>query len=392
MQARYLFLFRLVLVATLALYVGHASEVRGGGVIWLCVGIYAAAAALLRWLGKRRRFTELSLLFSFLLDIAATSVILYLTEGFQSEFYVAYFLVILSTCFLEKLEFSFIVGMVACVVYSSFAFPGWDRLEPLYFLRTSLLLVTAMFSTYVADRARRLERDAEERYAAELAWMKRLSTVGRAMAALLHEVKTPLSTILLGVQRAEDLGRKRKPVVGSLKSIAREARRTLGILSDYLDFVRPKELALKPLDLDKTLARSLDAVRLHVKNRGVSIEVGPAAPARVRGSERHLIQAFTNVMLNAVAAMPMGGVLRVDRTAKDGRVSVVFSDNGIGIPPEALTRLFEPFFTTKGEAGNGLGLTIVRWIVEKHGGKLSVVSEGTGKGTTVAIELPLEAQ
>lgn len=393
MQTKYLFLFRMVLGSTLLLYSLNAPALHMSP--WLLGTLYFAyvsVAFALLWIGRVRSFNELAVFVSFMFDIAATSSILYLTEGFQSEFYVAYFLVIMSTCFLERLVFSFVVGGVACIVYSYFAFPGWGGIHPFYLLRSSLLLVTAFFSTYIADTVRRSEQAAVDRYSSELAWMQRLSLIGKAMSSLLHEVKTPLSSILLNVEQIQDLLQQGKKIDGPLESITHETESTLAALTDFLDFSRPKDLDLKPQDLNRPLQRALEAIRLRIQDRDITVETDLNEMTMVLCSERHLTQAFTNVMLNAIDAMPAGGLLQVRRKIHEGKVSTDFIDNGMGMGKETLERLFEPFFTGKPETGHGLGLTIVRWTVQKHSGELTIRSDGPGTGTTVRISLPLAPQ
>lgn len=390
MQARYLLTFRTLLVGTLVLYSLHAPGTGANRPwLWAVFALHFAAALTIFSLGHRRRFGETVVLSSFILDIAVTSLVLYLTEGFRTEFYIAYFLVILSTCFLEKLSFSFIVGGVTCVVYAYFAYPGGGELQPLYLLRGSLLLVTAFFSAYVTDSARRIERETEQRYAAQLAWLQRLSMVGRAMSAVLHEAKTPLSTILLCAEQIRELLSRRAPITEPVAMIEQEAGRTLEILVNFLDFARPRPLELSPIDLAVPLKRAMEAVRLHVHNRDVELAVDLTRTALVLGSERHLVQAFTNIMLNAVQAMPLGGRLAVAASVRPGIAVVEFSDTGVGMSPETIQRLFEPFFTEKPETGHGIGLTVVRWIVQKHAGDLRIASEGPRRGATITVSLPL---
>ncbi len=392
MQARYLLYFRLLLAATLGLYAAHSQGGASARVlIETGLAAYALTALMLWRFGRSARIPEAVQLASFFVDVAATTLTLYATTGFHSEFYVAYFLVILSTCFLEKIEFSFIVGLVACFVYAYFAFPASNRFDVLYALRTSLLLVTAFFSAYVADRARQIEKKAVEREAGHLAWMQRLATVGRAMAAVLHEAKTPLSTIMLSVEQARELAGEGRPVGPFLGTIYAEAEKTLAILGDFLDFSRPQDLELTSIDLASALNRAVATIAPHAKNRDVLVAVEPPAGARVMGSKRHLAQALANVMLNAVEAMPKGGRLDVRSRREGSWIVLIFSDTGMGVASSQLKRLSEPFFTTKGSEGTGLGLTITRWIVEKHSGRFSIMSEGPGQGATVEIGLPLTA-
>lgn len=392
MQARYLMFFRALLAGTLLLYSLHGpGAALARGWVWALFAAHLGVAGGAFWLGRTKRLPDSALLFFFVLDVAITSAVLYINEGFHNEFYVAYFLVILSTCFLEKLSFSLIVGAAAFLVYAYFAYPAAGELQPFYLLRSSLLLVTAFFSSYVADGARRMEREASDRYSDQLAWLQRLSIVGRAMAAVLHEARTPLSTIVLAAEQARAHAAAGESMAASLETIEQEAERTVTILGNFLDLARPRPLELVSLELTEPLKRALDAVRVHAHDREVRVESDFGPPARVMGSERHLVQALTNLMLNAVQAMPLGGTLAVRARVEDGRALVEVADTGMGMDAETLKRLEEPFFTGKPKDGHGLGLTVVRWVMERHGGHLVARSDGPNLGSVFSISLPLSS-
>ncbi|HXG05178.1 MAG TPA: ATP-binding protein, partial [Candidatus Binatia bacterium] len=117
-------------------------------------------------------------------------------------------------------------------------------------------------------------------------------------------------------------------------------------------------------------------------------EYDPRLPL-VEADASRLKQVFLNIVQNALHAMPGGGHLRV-RTERDGEdVTVMFTDTGVGIPPENLTRIFDPFFTTKPDAkGTGLGLSVSLGIVRQHGGAIEVESE-PDRGATFTVRLPV---
>jgi signal transduction histidine kinase len=119
----------------------------------------------------------------------------------------------------------------------------------------------------------------------------------------------------------------------------------------------------------------------------IAVELTGSVGVRVRGIASELREVVTNLVGNAIDAMPAGGTLSVDvRRVEDvGRFSV--RDSGVGMTPEVVKRIFEPFFSTKGEKGNGLGLSIVEGIVRRHGGQISVNS-APGSGSEFRVELP----
>jgi len=117
----------------------------------------------------------------------------------------------------------------------------------------------------------------------------------------------------------------------------------------------------------------------------LAVDAPPGVVVRGIGSE--LREVVTNIVVNAVDAMPEGGKLRVGVAVDGDRALVHVNDTGCGMPPEVVARIFDPFFTTKGSQGNGLGLSIAHGIVKRHGGEIHVESE-VGRGTTMTIALP----
>lgn len=386
-------LLRAVILEVLLLQRVYAPEAAVGSYAsWLLFPAYAAYALALYVAARRARLTpEISVL-AFFGDIAFASLVLHFTEGVTSDLYIAYFLVILASCFLENIVYSFVVGGVACVVYAFLAFPGFNWLyNPYYLLRVSLLLVMSFFSAYVASIARRVEIDVEERFEQQIAWMQRLSLIGQALSAVIHEVKTPLSTIILSAENArERLQRDRAADVdGHLKDIAAEAQRAVDILSRYLEFAKPAELALERVSLRSVGAKVAGTMRVRFADRDIEAVAQAADEGLIMGSEKHLIQVYTNLIVNALDAMPLGGRLSICERTEGGRVLVEFSDTGHGIPPEIRERLFRPFATSRDDyEGHGLGLYIVRWIVQKHRGSVDIRGGPAGKGTTVVLSFP----
>lgn len=165
---------------------------------------------------------------------------------------------------------------------------------------------------------------------------------------------------------------------------------------------QPKEQALQPLDLGQLLRQTIDVIRMKWEQRqrpgpmllcgpvppgALRLEVQANGPARVCGDASELRQVITNLAFNAIDAMPDGGVLTLRVWTSTSSVNLSVQDTGAGIPEAVRHRLFEPFFSTKGERGNGLGLSVVYGIVQRHGGQISVESE-MGHGSTFTLRLP----
>ncbi|MEK7390318.1 MAG: HAMP domain-containing sensor histidine kinase [Elusimicrobiota bacterium] len=243
---------------------------------------------------------------------------------------------------------------------------------------------------YILGRRRRFRMAAALADEERLAWLQRLSTIGQMMSGVVHEVRTPLNTVILTVEHAQsilDRGGDPRP---QLNAVTREADRAVTILSDILDFAKPAPLDLKPLEIKPLLTGVVEDLKIRFTERGVSIGIESPDSLRVLASERHIQQVLTILLINALDAMPFGGRLnlRVESRRSLARISVV--DTGIGIEPAKLKGLFEPFATGRAESGGtGLGLNVARWIMNKHGGDVAIASPGLGKGTTVTLTLKL---
>lgn len=222
-----------------------------------------------------------------------------------------------------------------------------------------------------------------------LAWLQRLSTVGRMMSGVVHEVRTPLNTVILTVEHAQRVLKRGGDPTEQLAAVSREAERAVSILSDILDFAKPTPLDLKPVELGPLLSGTLEGLKIRFDERGVETSLQTPPGLKVLASARHLEQVLTNLLINALDAMPFGGRLDIRASAAMGRAAIVLRDTGVGVEPDTLKTLFEPFASTRLESGGtGLGLNVARWIMHKHGGEVAMASDGIGKGTTVIVTLP----
>lgn len=216
----------------------------------------------------------------------------------------------------------------------------------------------------------------------------RLAAVGRLAASIAHEIRNPLAAMRGSIQmmRAEmtddsDHGQL-------MEIILRESDRLNKIVSDYLNYARPRPAEMKDVDVCDLVKGTLKLLRNSPEiSDGHSLEEElPREPLMVKGDEEQLKQVCWNVARNALQAMAGGGKfqVRAERTPAD-RVQLVFRDTGRGMSPEQVERLFEPFTSTTG--GTGLGLSIVYQIIRDHSGTINVRSL-EGQGTTITVELP----
>lgn len=224
----------------------------------------------------------------------------------------------------------------------------------------------------------------------QLLQSERLATIGKFANEVAHEIKNPLQAIKTFMEylpqkyNDKDFRDKfAKVVSGEIQSIDSFVKQLAG-------FSKPKPLELSPLDINQVLDTTLMLLEDDCKRKGILIKRAYLKKnIRILADREQMKQVFLNIFLNSLEAMDKTKTnkLIVETNQDDKNLAVKITDTGCGIAKEDLLHLFEPFFTTK-ENGTGLGLTIVKNIVENHGGKISVESKLT-EGTTFSINLPL---
>jgi two-component system sensor histidine kinase PilS (NtrC family) len=210
----------------------------------------------------------------------------------------------------------------------------------------------------------------------------RLSSLGEMAAGVAHELRNPMGVIAGYVKLLEKKSDASSAHI--LASVSREIAVMDRIITDFLSFARPTEINAATVDLGGLLGNCVDYAAGGRGDIIVSARLKGMPP--VFGDEILLRQAFSNIIQNAVEAMPSGGTLTLDFSSREeGTLEVTVSDTGHGIPESIRDKIFLPFYTTK-ERGTGLGLAIVHKIVVSHRGALTV--ESTERGTTIRVRLP----
>ncbi|OLC82711.1 MAG: hypothetical protein AUH72_06075 [Acidobacteria bacterium 13_1_40CM_4_65_8] len=259
-------------------------------------------------------------------------------------------------------------------------------------------------------------------------YSRKLAALGRLSAGVAHEVKNPLNAMMIHLELLRQqfaahlapvaarrgggavtvaepppLNRARpavntpgpalnaavdeKEALQHVEVIASEIRRLDQVVQGFLKFTRPEDLKLQPIRAAALFEEIVPIVRPEAERAGVALEVTCDDAPDVNGDPAMLRQAFLNLAQNACQAMPQGGTLRIRcEAASDHRVSIAFTDSGIGIKPEHLQRIFDLYFTTR-EKGSGIGLSMVYRTVQMHDGEIEVQST-PGAGTTFRVLLP----
>ena len=224
---------------------------------------------------------------------------------------------------------------------------------------------------------------------ARLARAERLAAIGELSTAVAHGIRNPLAGIRLAAQLGlETAGAD--AVRENLEDVLHAVDKLETQVRGVLDFARPFEPRLEPVavaDLTRTVLEAA-AGRLRTARVTVGVDVAASLPP-VLADPAHLGQALQELIANAIDAMPQGGRLTIDARAENGDTPLVrlaVEDEGPGVPPDVADRIFQLFTTTK-ETGTGVGLAVVRKIVERHGGRV-VLDPRPGRGARFVLELP----
>ena len=217
----------------------------------------------------------------------------------------------------------------------------------------------------------------------------RLAAIGRMAASIAHEIRNPLASMRGSIQMLRSEMDDESSQTELMEIILRESDRLNRIITDFLNYARPRSITQSRVDVGDLLHQTF-ALLQHspeISSTQSIEEQLPTEPAITEGDAGQLKQVFWNLARNALQAMPNGGTLcaRVE-TNSHNRLRISFSDTGRGMSPEQVEHLFEPFSSTTG--GTGLGLSIVYQIIRDHGGTINVRSL-EGQGTTITIELPV---
>jgi signal transduction histidine kinase len=241
----------------------------------------------------------------------------------------------------------------------------------------------------------RESRQLEER----LQTAERASALGRLSAALAHEIRNPLNSINLSIDHVRERlapaeAPRREQFERVLAGVKQEIARLNRLVADFLRFGRPLRASPRPCSVPAVIREVAELVDYKARDQGVRLEVDAREDLPDVVADPELLKTcFLNLMLNALDAMPDGGVLST--AVQEGTVAggpglvVTVRDTGPGIAPEAVRAAFEPYFSTK-ETGVGLGLAVTRKIVTDHGGTIELAS-AEGRGTTARVAIPLPA-
>jgi signal transduction histidine kinase len=220
----------------------------------------------------------------------------------------------------------------------------------------------------------------------ELGRARHLSALGEMVATISHEIRNPLGII----RSSAELLKKRMAAEGNgiPDIIVEESSRLNHIITDFLNFARPREPEFKPCRIEEIIEKNIAFLEQHLKDSDYRIEMqaGRTLPSIMADADM-LYQAFLNLLMNAMQAMPAGGTIGIGFEKTQNGLTLRIRDQGEGIPDEMLDKIWDPFFTTK-DKGTGLGLGVVQKIIGAHQGHVRVANMAGG-GAEITVELPL---
>lgn len=243
------------------------------------------------------------------------------------------------------------------------------------------------FAVILSDITR-TKQNTEERIENE-----RTSSILLLAAGVAHELGNPLNSLTIHLQLINRKLKKLKAskdidsVAESIRICEGEVKRLDGIITNFLEAIRPQPPDLRETRLSEVLTEVLSFQHRELVDREIRVEAETRDDLPLVMADRNqLKQIFFNIIKNAVEAMQPGGRLRIKARTDDDMVYLAFADSGAGIKQEELTRLFQPYHTTK-VGGHGLGLMVVQRIMREHGGQIGIESK-EGVGTVVTLQFP----
>lgn len=261
-------------------------------------------------------------------------------------------------------------------------------------ITTSSVVMGALFLAllFVVKRGESIiEKRAQERLKLkeQLSRAEHLSTLGEMVAGISHEIRNPLGIIKSSSELLKKKMASYDPSNSIPDIIIEESIRLNYIITDFLNFAKPRIPNLIACDVEAVLEKNINFLASHIEKEGYTVEkyYDNNIPEITADSDM-LYQAFLNILINAMQAMPEGGKIHVAIQSTDNTVKIFFEDEGEGIPQDLMEKIWDPFFTTKAK-GTGLGLGIVKNIIESHSGSVQI-SARPGAGARVKVELPVK--
>ncbi|EKD28445.1 MAG: signal transduction histidine kinase, nitrogen specific, NtrB [uncultured bacterium] len=256
-----------------------------------------------------------------------------------------------------------------------------------HLMKTPTNEVLALIITIISNESEKAYTAIDER----IIRMDRLAQVGQLAASIAHEIRNPLAGINANIQVLADMLSDDEKYLKFFDVILEEVGRVEKIIKDLLDYSKQSKPVLTPVSPANIFEHVNTLVSSQLNKHRVKLKLETEGfTSTIKADFGQLTQIFLNCIMNASQAMPEGGVITVffKEHPENNVFKIIFSDTGIGIPNDIKEKIFDPFFTTKAK-GLGLGLSVIKKIMEDHEGKIEVESE-EGKGTNISLVFPMK--
>ena len=257
-----------------------------------------------------------------------------------------------------------------------------------FLLFSGALICLGTLLSCLLYRQQSLHVEAIRAYERNMSEQREDAALGRAAASIAHEIRNPLNSLSMGLQRLHMEANELKDEHRQFIEIMLDAvRRTNGIVTGLLDYASPQYINPQEVRLDLLVQNILPLYQARCAQQGVRLKTEVTCKDPVAGDPGRLSQVIENMLKNAVEAQPHGGFIDIAITRSAGSVIMAMTNGGFSLSPEEAGRITEPYFTTK-PSGTGLGLAIARRIITAHGGQLQV-KPLPGNTVTIQFQLPI---
>jgi two-component system sensor histidine kinase HydH len=248
----------------------------------------------------------------------------------------------------------------------------------------------ALLGGGIVDRENRA-RTRVEKLRLDLEHSYHLALAGQIAAGVAHEIKNPLASVRGAVEILTDPNIDDEQKQEFREIVMREVRRIDATVTDFLQLARPPDPLLLPMDLREVIEATLRQLEPQAMTKSVTLRSDLSDAGPMSGDRERIHEVLLNLLLNAMEASREGETITVALRVREGAGETVVSvaDQGVGMGAETLERVFEPFYSTRSN-GTGLGLSLVKVIVEQHAGQIDIQSV-EHKGTTVTLRFPIHA-
>jgi len=222
----------------------------------------------------------------------------------------------------------------------------------------------------------------------EVVRSEKLAFTGRIAASIAHEIRNPLTNVIMSVQELAQAFKSSDPRAKHVEIVLRNAERINYLITELLNCARPPKLDMRACDIHKLLENVLASTRTKIVSQKIkTVKKFTSKPAILSLDKEQMERAFLNIIINAVEAMPKAGQLTIMTEHNENVFTVKIQDTGKGIPDGDIIRIFDPFFSSR-QGGVGLGLTICYGVIVSHHGTIEVESK-LKAGTTFTVSLPV---